>query len=214
MASAVSAASAVPETSGRRTANSSPPRRARVASVGHRGADATSDLQQHPVAHLVTEGVVDLLETIEVHQDDAGLGVEPEERRSRSCTRSLKLVLLRRPVSESCWARYSFSAAFCCRLSTRRPFLQRHARVRRQRLQQFQILLVEGSDVAEAVADQERSDDLFVTSERRHHRVLDAKILEVSLQSLVLDRRKDQEPLAIRRHTGPDALLGIETQTF
>ena len=56
------------------TANSSPPRRATVSLSRMRLAEAPSDLDQQIVAEAVAEGVVDLLEAIEVHHDHADRG--------------------------------------------------------------------------------------------------------------------------------------------
>ena len=49
-------------------ANSSPPRRARMPAPARRGLQAPGDLDQHAVAELVPERVVDGLEVIEVEQ--------------------------------------------------------------------------------------------------------------------------------------------------
>ena len=56
--------------SGSSTANSSPPSRATVAPFGPRLLEPVGDLADQLVADLVAEGVVDLLEVVEVDHHD------------------------------------------------------------------------------------------------------------------------------------------------
>ena len=67
--SATSRAAAASRTSGSSTANSSPPSRATASSGPQRALQPLGDQLQHPVADRVPEGVVDLLEPVEVEQE-------------------------------------------------------------------------------------------------------------------------------------------------
>ena len=56
-----------------RMTNSSPPKRAITSSLAHDPPQSRRDLDQHLVAHVVTEGVVDVLEVVEVDErEDCG----------------------------------------------------------------------------------------------------------------------------------------------
>ena len=61
---------------GRRTANSSPPRRAAKAPLGHLPLEALGETLEQRVAHLVAETIVDLLEPVEVEQQECAAAVE------------------------------------------------------------------------------------------------------------------------------------------
>ena len=78
MARRTAAATATPaagvSTARRRIANSSPPRRATVSSSPQQAREALAHLAQHLVAVVVAEGVVDLLEAVEVEQHDRDVG--------------------------------------------------------------------------------------------------------------------------------------------
>ena len=83
-----------------RMANSSPPVRARNASVADKAMQAPADVAQQPVARLMTQRVVDHLEAIQIETQ------QPELRRhcgwrNKSASRSFSSARFARPVSMS-----------------------------------------------------------------------------------------------------------------
>ena len=74
------------------------------------------------VADVVAERVVDLLEPVEVHEHHRHRRCRPVRGRARRSTRSWNSARLGSPVSGSCSAWCSFSAASSRSRSTRRPF--------------------------------------------------------------------------------------------
>src|ERR1044072_7066658 len=93
-ASSTAASSSNPGTS---NANSSPPRRATVAIGGAgrcgdgRGGrrETRGDLADQQVAVMVAEGVVDLLEPVEVGEHDRGVGTGASQRRTQPVLEAL-----------------------------------------------------------------------------------------------------------------------------
>ena len=87
--------------SGSRTANSSPPSRARTSSVRSAAAQPRADLAQQVVAGGVPEAVVDLLEPVQVEQQQGGGAARRRPRRRRAGRARAARGGWRRPVSSS-----------------------------------------------------------------------------------------------------------------
>ena len=81
--------------------------------LAEQAREALAHLAQHLVAVVVAEGVVDLLEAVEVEQHDRDAGLGAARRRAIACwVRVRKRTRLGRPVSASCRARRSAMSAW------------------------------------------------------------------------------------------------------
>ena len=70
--------------------------------VGHRAAEAQADFAQHVVADAVSQRVIDVLEAVEIHHEDAELVVVPASAAPMARASSLeKRERLARSVSGS-----------------------------------------------------------------------------------------------------------------
>ena len=74
---------AVSMTSSMRMMNSSPPSRATVSAVANAALQPPADRDQELIAHLVTQAVVDELETVDVEEEDT----EPSNQAAASSVR-------------------------------------------------------------------------------------------------------------------------------
>jgi hypothetical protein len=126
--------------------------------VGQPGPEPDGDLAEHQVPAGMAEGVVDLLEAVQVDQQDRQPCVGSERG---GCLPDP--VAEQRPVGEA-GERVMKGLTLplgggLMQVVDQLAASQRDARLADQRLEQHQVLPLEGADVAEAVGDQQRSAD-------------------------------------------------------
>jgi len=95
--------------SGSSTTNSSPPKRATTSTSAQPAAQPLRHGDQHAIAGLMPEAIVDLLESVEIHQGQAQLRGCRRIRTNSSRMRSDRWRRLYRPVSGSVMASFSTS---------------------------------------------------------------------------------------------------------
>ena len=177
-------------------------------------------LAQQPVTHVVAEGVVDLLEAVDVHQQhrrrpvgeqpplEPLLEVQAVRQAGQRVVQREVLGLLRRSAHPRDQARVG----------------QGHAGVPGQRLEQLEVVAVERAHVVEPVAHQEHAGDLPAVAQRRGQAVGPALgAQQVVLGALAAAGQQHRFPLAgcgppgdgiglaehHRRAAGPQQLAGL-----
>ena len=131
-------------------ANSSPPETGK----GHLGAqrlfEAGSDLLQQPVAVVVTESVVDLLEPIQIHEHHCELLA-----RRPSCNGLAHRGVERHAIRQDRSAHRA--SASCSEPFDQSRAVERHRGMIHQSLEQPQVVLVEGRDIALPISHHHRA---------------------------------------------------------
>ena len=168
-ASARPMASSRARRSGRSTANSSPPVRARVAPCGHRFPQPQGHAAQDPVPALVPQRVVDFLEPVEIEDED---GQRPARRSGAAAFQ--RLVHPRQEQGPVRQVGQGVVGGVIGRAVDQPAVLERDRHGGRKGLGQPSVVLGEGGLLAQPVDDLQGADNLPGAGQGDENRVPDA----------------------------------------
>ena len=139
-------------------------------------AESRSDLAQQPVPVVMAEGVVDLLEPVEVHQQDCTAGRAVfGDRRSHITVEKDSVGEAGQGVGRPALQ----LVALAGQLVGLSAVLDRNTGVVGERLEQGQVARRPVRRRPAAVGHEQRPDDCFVNAQRSHHRAADSACPEV-----------------------------------